>query len=83
LLCILGLTSEVLSQEIIKTPLKSGETKRFAETDDAAVAIEVILKPVEVEVPVLAIPVEVRDVPVAVVIPPDENVQHASRATAP
>ena len=46
--------------------------KRFSERDDAIVAVEIVLEPIEVQVPPVAVPVEVRNVQVAVAITPDK-----------
>ena len=45
--------------------------KRISGTSQAIIGIEVVLEPVEVEIPALAVPVEVRDVQVAIMVPPD------------
>ncbi len=44
--------------------------KKVARTKQTIVVVEVVLKPVEVQVPLLAIPVEVRDIAVVVAIVP-------------
>ena len=44
--------------------------KRVAGTHETAVVVEVIVEPVEVQVPALAVPVQVGHVPVAVAVTP-------------
>ena len=48
-----------------------GKIKRIAGTDEPAVGVEVIVEIVEVQVPPIAIPVEVRHITVAIRILPD------------
>jgi len=58
--------------------------KRVSDSEKATVLVPVVLKPVEVEL-ALAVPlVEIRDVPVAVRVPPlRTNVQNIICATTP
>ena len=51
-----------------------GKTKRVAGGDEPIVGVEVVLEPVVVQVPALAIPVEVPHVAVAIRALPDKNV---------
>lgn len=51
-----------------------GKTKRVAGADEPIVGVEIVLKPVVVQVPALAIPVEIPRVAVAVRALPDKNV---------
>jgi hypothetical protein len=44
--------------------------KRIAETRQAIVGVPIIAEPIEVQNPLLAIPVEARDVPVAIRVAP-------------
>ncbi len=50
--------------------------KRVSERDDAIVAVEVIVEPIEVQVPPVAVPVQVRNVQVAVAITPDKRTKY-------
>ena len=50
--------------------LKSGREKTIAEARKAIVVIEVVVEPIEVEVPLTVVPVEVRDIAVAIRIAP-------------
>ena len=59
-----------------------GKTKKVAEADEAVVGVEVVVDPVEVQVPLLTISVEARHVAVAIGIHPDRNVQNIIYATA-
>lgn len=45
--------------------------KRIARAQQPVVGVEVVLKPVEVQVPPLAVPVEVRDIAVAIAVGPE------------
>jgi len=60
-----------------------GKTKRVAGTDEPVVGVEVVVEPIEVQVPTLAIPVEVRHVAVAIRVHPDRNAQNIIYTTAP
>ena len=53
-------------------------TKRVSGTEQAFISVEVVLEPIEVQVPLVAVPVEVRDVPVAVAILPDRSYELSS-----
>ncbi len=44
--------------------------KRVAGTQQATIVVEVVVEPIEVQVPALTIPVEVWNVPVAVAVAP-------------
>jgi len=50
-----------------------GKTKRVAGADEPIAGIEVVAEPIIVQVPVLAIPVEVPHVAVAIRVLPDKN----------
>lgn len=51
-----------------------------ADSEETIVAVPVVVEPVEVQVPLRVVPVEVRDVAVAIGVPP-ENVWCTDRAT--
>lgn len=53
-----------------KLPDKSGRMKKVARTKQTIVTVEIVLKPVEVQIPLLAVPVEVNHIAVAVAIAP-------------
>ena len=46
------------------------ETKRIARADHTIIGVEVVVEPIEVQVPALAIPVQVRDVALAITVTP-------------
>ena len=50
-----------------------GKTKRVAGADELIVGVEIVLEPVVVQIPAIAIPVEVPHVAVAVRTQPDKN----------
>ncbi len=49
--------------------------KIVARTNKPIVGVEVVLKPVEVQVPAIVVPVEVRYVTIVVVVAPNRNIQ--------
>lgn len=49
--------------------------KRVSGTDETIVRVEIVVEPVEVQDPPLAVPVEIRDVAVAVRVPPDRRTE--------
>ncbi|MEK7080498.1 MAG: hypothetical protein AAB925_01525 [Patescibacteria group bacterium] len=51
-----------------------GKTKRVAGADEPTAGVEVVVEPVVVQVPALAIPVKVPHVAVAIRALPDKNV---------
>ena len=55
--------------------------KIAAGTDDTVVLVEVVVKPVEVQVPAVVVPIEVRHVAVIVGFAPDRNIQDIFYAT--
>ena len=57
------------------------EIKRFAGANKPVITIEVVIKPVEVQIPTIAIPVEVRHIAVATQINPDRNTQNIIHTT--
>ena len=60
-----------------KTPLaKAGQNEESCEADETVVRVEVVLKPIEVQIPVLAIEVEVRNVTVAIRVLPDKRTRY-------
>ena len=62
-----------------------GRTKRVADSGEAADLVEVIVDPVQVQVPLGAVPVEVRAVAVAIEVLPHrtaKSVQRTVRNTA-
>lgn len=58
-----------------------GKIKRVAGTDEPTAGVEVIVEIVEVQIPPVAIPVEVRHVAIAVRIIPDINAQNTAYTT--
>ena len=54
--------------------------KRISGTDDTIVAVEIVVEPFEVQVPSVAIPVKVWDVPIAVLIQPNRSYKISSLA---
>src|SRR3989344_3110367 len=50
--------------------------KRVSERHDAIVAVEVVLEPIEVQVPPVAVPVQVRHIQVAVAVAPDKRTRY-------
>ena len=59
------------------SPDESGEKiKRVSRAEKTIVGVPVILEPIEVEVPALAIPVEVRNIVVAIRVLPDRCVKN-------
>ncbi|MCI0619559.1 hypothetical protein L0Y40_00790 [Candidatus Wolfebacteria bacterium] len=57
--------------------------RRFAEAESGVVGVPVVVQPAPAQHHLVAVLVEVRDVEVAVVAVPHENVWSAVRATAP
>jgi hypothetical protein len=51
--------------------MRAGEMKTVADTREPAIAIPVVVDPVEVRVPLAAVPVEIDDVAVAVRVAPE------------
>lgn len=45
--------------------------KRVSDSDETVVLVPPVLEDVEVQVPLVAVPVEVRDIAVAIQMPPD------------
>jgi len=50
--------------------------KRVSERDDAIAAVEVVLEPIEVQVPPAAVPVQIRHIQVAVAAAPDKRTRY-------
>jgi len=67
----------------VKTTQKGGKIKKVAEADQPVVGIEVIVEPIVVQVPAIAIPIEIERVAVAIGILPDKSVQNIIYTTAP
>ena len=50
--------------------------KRVSERNDAIVAVKVVLEPIEVQIPPVAVPVQVRHIQVAVAVAPDKRTRY-------
>lgn len=59
-----------------------GKTKKVAGGDEPIVGVEVVLKPVIVQIPLITVPVEIPHAAVTVRALPDKNMQNIIRATA-
>ncbi len=57
--------------------------KRFADSEETAVAVPPVVVLVQVEVALRVVPVQIGHVAVAIAVHPDGNVQNTAYATAP
>ena len=57
--------------------------KRVSRTRETIIGVEVVREPIEVQVPTLAIEIEIRDVAVAIPVPPNRIVRSIVHATTP